>query len=189
VATMITTAFLAAAKPVAWTRQIFMIKRRFVIVLDRLESAGVHEYRWMYHYAPTTVKTDAPRKRLLTGFDNRNLLLMPFKPELFAQMEVNQHYINNRGRNILAPVVDFVANASDMMAAFLLLPVSGVVFPDIELAQTDDAGGVTLEVHSENESTRLFIRPVAAAGGANREATNVPTVAITQIQQVAAKLG
>jgi len=188
-ATMTSTAFLAATTPVAWMRQILMLKRHFVIVVDRLQSAAAHEYRWLFHYTPTTLDADVSRKRLLTGHDDRNLLLMPFQPLMFQQMKVGQSHINQCGRNVLAPVGEFVAHADDFVAAFLLLPVSGAEFPEVDLEQTSDAGGVTLDVHTEHESTHLFIPRIPSDADANRGETNIPQVSITPTKRERVKPG
>lgn len=182
-ATMTSTAFLAATTPVSWARQILMLKRRFVIVVDRLQSDATHEYRWLFHYAPTTLRTDVRRKRLLTGFDDRNLLLAPFQPETFQQMKAGQGHMNRNGRNIVAPMSDFVAQAADFVAAFLLLPVSGTGFPDVRLQQTSDAGGVTFEVHTPDTSVRLFVPRASSDAGTNRTETKTTSVTVTPIKR------
>jgi hypothetical protein len=165
-ATMISTAFVALTTPVLWTRQILMLKQRFVIVVDRLESAAAHDYRWLFHYAPTTLQADASRKRLLTGFDDRNLMLMPFQPDRFHRLDIVERHINRGGRNILAPVGDYAARAADMVVAFLFLPVSGTEFPRVELQQTSDARSVSLEVRTEEESIHLVIPDSRSSGSA-----------------------
>ena len=187
-ASMSTTAFQVATKPVSWTRQILLLKRRFVIVLDHLRSDGDHEYRWLFHYAPNSPQADVSKKRLLTSFPHRNLLLTPFQPEKFQQMTVGQRHINKRGRNVLTPVADFVTHAANFVAAFLLLPVIGTEFSDIELAQTSDHGGVSLEIRAERDSTHLFI-PHFSSDAASGAGAKTPRITITQLDRTAVKPG
>jgi hypothetical protein len=178
-ATMTSRAFLAATAPVSWTRQILMLKQRFVIVVDRLESAAAHDYRWLFHYVPTTLRVNDSRKRLLTGFDDRNLMVAPFQPERFQRLDVVERHISRRGRNILAPVGDYAARAADMVAAFLFLPVSSTEFPSIELQQTSDTRGVSLDVRTEEESVHLDIPDLRFSGGLTRDNASGATLAVT----------
>jgi hypothetical protein len=178
-ATMTSRAFLAATPPVSWMRQILMLKQRFVIVVDRLECAAAHDYRWLFHYTPTALRADASRKRLLTGFDDRNLMLMPFQPERFQRLDVVQRHINQRGRNMLAPVGDYAARAADMVAAFLLLPVSGTEFPNIDLQQTSDTRCVSLDIHIDGESIHVVIPDLRAIGGAANVKASGTTFAVS----------
>jgi len=186
-ATMASTAFLASTSPVSWVRQILMLKRRFVVIVDQLQSDAAHEYRWLFHYTPNTLKADVNRKRLLTGFDDRNLLLAPFQPESFQEMKVGQNQINRFGRNVLAPVSDFVAHAADFRAAFLLLPVDGTEFPGVRLQQALETGGITLDVHTPDASWSLFIPHAFSDAGSDRKITNTAPVTITPTTRGAVK--
>ena len=123
---------------VHWKREILLLKRGGLIVMDSLQSAAVHDYTWLFHFVPTTLKTDAPNKRLLTGFADRNLCLAPFDPRLFSRMEIIQGHVNKGSRNVSAPVGHFSARASDLAMAFLILPTTGSEFPKIELEQLAD---------------------------------------------------
>ena len=158
IATMSTTAFESLESPVRWTRKILLLKRRFVILVDQLRSAAAHEYSWLFHFAPTTIRVDRLCNRLLTGFDDRNLLVAPFQPQAFASVEITQRHINQNSRNVPAPVSRFTARAADVTAAFLLLPVDTRGFPMIEMQQTTDAAGVFLRIHTEREDIHILIK-------------------------------
>ncbi len=91
-------------------------------MVDQLRSASTHEYSWLFHFTPPTLQIDRPRNCLLTGFDDHNLLLAPFQPQLFAPVEIVQRHINQNSRNVPAPVGRFTALAADVTTAFLFLP-------------------------------------------------------------------
>jgi hypothetical protein len=161
IATMSSTAFESLESPVRWTRKVLLLKRRFLILVDHLQSADAHEYSWLFHFTPTVVRANNTRSRLLTGFDDRNLLLAPFGPQLFAPVEITQGHINQRGRDIPSPVGRFTARAADLMAVFLLLPVSAREFPTVDLQQTMDADSLSLRIHTKQEDVRLRIKPAS----------------------------
>jgi hypothetical protein len=157
-ATMSNAAFEALPTPVSWTRQFLFLKRRqLIVVVDRLDGATEHEYRWLFHFAPTTLRTYAFRKQVLTGFDDRNLLLAPFCPEKFARMEVRQGHVNRHSRNLSAPVTNFVARGACLEVAFLALPVSGREFPALRLQQMAAVDGLSLKIDLGGELVGLVI--------------------------------
>jgi hypothetical protein len=157
-ATMSNAAFEALPKPVSWTRQVlFLKKRQLMVVVDRLDGATEHEYRWLFHFAPTTLRTYAFRKQVLTGFNDRNLLLAPFRPEKFARMEVRQGRVNQQSQNLRAPVVHFVAQGACQEVAFLAMPVIGREFPALRLQQTANIDGMSLKIEMGGEVVGLVI--------------------------------
>ena len=157
-ATMSNAAFRVLPAPVSWIRQIlFLKKRQMVVVVDRLDGATEHEYRWLFHFAPTTLRTSANPEQVLTGFDDGNLLLAPFCAEKFARMDVRQGHVNQQSRNLPAPVANFVARGARLEAAFLVMPVSGREFPALRLQQTTEVDGVSLTIGLRGEVIRLII--------------------------------
>lgn len=156
-ATMASTAFESLETPVRWTRQILLFKHKFLVLVDHLRSASAHDYSWEFHFAPTTLQLDASRKRLVTGFGEQNLVLAPFQPETFTNVEIALRHINQNSRNVAAPVGRFAARASDMTAVFLMLPVNGVEFPPLELEITTEEAAVLLEIHVGRQTIRLNI--------------------------------
>jgi len=157
-AIMSTEAFQALPTPVSWTRQLlFLKKRQWIVVVDRLDSATGHEYRWLFHFAPTTLRTSALGKQAFTGFGDHNLLLAPFCPERFAHMEVRQGHVNQRSRDLSAPVTSFVARGTCLNVAFIAMPVNGHELPSLRLQQTEDAGGLSLKIELETETVELMI--------------------------------
>jgi hypothetical protein len=157
-ATMSSAAFQLLPAPVSWIRQIFFLKKRqLIVVVDRLDGADEHEYRWLFHFAPTTLKTYVFRKQVLTGFDDRNLLLAPFCPEKFVHMEVRQGDVNQQSRNLPAPVANFVARGTRLEAAFLVMPVSGRDFPALRLWQAGEVDGMSLKIELGTEVIGLVI--------------------------------
>ena len=81
---MTSSAFLTASPSVSWTRQVLMLKARFVIVVGRPGKRRDSRLRWLFSLRTTTLRADESQKRLVTGFDDRNLLLAPFRPEIFS---------------------------------------------------------------------------------------------------------
>jgi hypothetical protein len=157
-ATMSNEAFQVLPAPVSWTRQLLLLKRRqLLVIVDRLDSGAEHEYRWLFHFAPTTLRSDALHKQVLTGFDDRNLLLAPFCPETFARMEVRQGHVNQQSRNLRAPVASFVARGTRSELAFLAMPVNGREFPNLRLRQTAEADGVSLRIELGTEVIELVV--------------------------------
>jgi hypothetical protein len=180
IAAMTNTAFESLESPVRWTRKILLFKHRLIILLDQLQSAAPHEYSWAFHFSPTTVKANSGGSQLLTGFDDRNLLVAAFQPQLFTPVEITQRHINQSGRNLLSPVGSFTARAADVTAAFLLLPVDTREFPTIDLQQVIDIDGLSLRIHTEREDIRLLIKSssevefsVTTATESIREATRI----------------
>ncbi len=156
-ATMTCAVFEALPSPVTWMRQVLLLKGRFLVVMDHLESTDEHEYSWLFHFAPTTLRAQALQKRLLTGFDVRNMLLAPFQPESFAQMTVSQGCVACKGGNVSAPVARYTARAASLTTAFVLLPVNGAEFPIVQLRQTTQPAGVSLNIQTDRELIDLSL--------------------------------
>ncbi len=157
-ATMSSRAFESLESPVRWTRKILLFKRRFIILVDQLESTAVHEYSWLFHFTPTALRIDDVGRRVLTGFDDHNLLVAPFQPQTFTPVEIVQRHINQNSRNVPAPVSRFAATGKDMTTAFLFLPVDHRKFPTMELQQSTDTNGLSLRIRTEREDIRVLIK-------------------------------
>ena len=115
----------------------------------------------------------------MTGFDDRNLLVAPFQPQMFTPVEIVQHHINQNSRNVPAPVGRFTASGTDVTTAFLFLPVHDQEFPSIELQQSGDRNGLSLKIRTEREDIHVLIKPAfevvfsATAAKSVREVTRV----------------
>ena len=157
---MSSAAFESLESPVRWTRKILLVKRRFLILVDQLHSDTAHEYSWLFHFASTTVHAvNSSRSRLLTGFEDHNLFVAPFQPQLFSPVEITEGHVNKKSRNVPASVSRFVTRATDRIAAFLFLPVNSREFPSVELQQSTDTDNLSLRIRVEGKDVRVLIKP------------------------------
>jgi hypothetical protein len=127
------------------------------------------------------LRTYAFRKQVLTGFEGHNLLLAPFCPEKFARMEIRQGWVNQRSRNLPAPVANFVARTARLEAAFLAIPVSGRKFPAIRLQQTAVANGLALRIELGEEVIGLVIPNSSANVRIETAKSNELTPEVTRV--------
>ena len=69
--------FQERPSPVVWVRHFVLLKGLGSLLVDQLESAGAHDYTWLFHVLPCSPVVDGECKSVYTGFAEKNLLLLP----------------------------------------------------------------------------------------------------------------
>ena len=129
-------------EPVAWTRHFILLQGVAALVVDQLESAGEHDYTWLFHFAPCAAKVDEKRKTVFTGFAEKNLLLVPAMAASVKDFKVEDGKVNRRGADETAPVASYSLRGKSVTETFLMLPVAGGAVPDARVEQTALENGV-----------------------------------------------
>ena len=146
--------FANRKEPVAWTRHFILLKGVAALVVDQLESAGEHDYTWLFHFAPCAAKVDEKTKTVFTGFAEKNLLLAPAMAESSIRLKVQDSNVNRRGVDVTAPVASYSLRGKSVTETFLLLPVPGGVPPETRVEQTVLSNGVEVRIVGK-ESARV----------------------------------
>ena len=138
--------FQDRATPVLWVRHFVLLKGIGTLLVDQLESKGEHEYTWLFHLLPCSPIVNDEFKSVYTGFADKNLLLRPAAPQLLTGPNLTGGTINQQGRNVEAPVVEYSRRAANVVQAYLLLPVVGKECPVTRFGQTASSNSITLNL-------------------------------------------
>ena len=131
--------------PVSWVRHFILLKGVGALAVDQLESGGEHEYTWLFHLLPCSPVLDPERKSVFTGFAQKNLLILPATSRTLTGLRLTEGTINQQGRNLAAPVVNYTARSANALQAYLFLPVGDKACPVTRFNQNADHNTVTLD--------------------------------------------
>lgn len=143
--------------PVAWTRHFILVKGLAALVVDELESGGEHDYTWLFHLPPCSPQIDQKKKTAFTGFPEKNLLLLPATTKSLNGFELRNGTMNQRSRDLAAPVVVYTGHGKSFTQAFLLAPVAGEKPADIRLEQTSKNGVLRVRIDGESGTAQLTL--------------------------------
>ena len=149
--------FQARPAPVSWVRHFILLKGVGLLAVDQLESGGEHEYTWLFHLPPCSPVLDPERKSVFTGFAQKNLLILPATSQTLTGLHLAEGTINQQGRNLAAPVVNYTARSTNALQAYLFLPVGGDKCPVTSFNQNADNHTVTLNLTGTFGSKRVQI--------------------------------
>jgi hypothetical protein len=155
-AVMVHAGFQDRENPVTWTRHFVLLKGIGSLIIDRLESAGEHEYAWLFHLPPGAPVVDNSLGSVFTAFPEKNLLLQSASDPA-SQLELGEGRVNRRSENLLAPVATYRVRAAGCIRTFVLLPVRGGTRPDVRVAQDAVGNRVAAQVSTSSVSTRVEI--------------------------------
>lgn len=169
------TAFQGRAQPVTWTRHFVLLKGVGCLIVDRLESAGAHDYTWLFHLPPGAPEVDEARGSVFTARADKNLLLQSASLPA-PQLRLEPGFINRRSRNLSAPVAAYRMRASDCVQAFALLPVREETLPAVHVQQEVTANGICVRLSTPSACTRieLFWPDSSAQDGYRLRVATVP---------------
>ncbi len=154
--------FQDRTSPVTWVRHFIMLKGLGTLLVDQLESAGEHDYTWLFHLLPCSPVADA--KSVFTAFPEKNLLLLPASSEVLTGPILTDGNINRQGRNLTAPVAKFETHAAKCIQTYLFLPVAGPTPPSTRLSQTANGNTVTINLTSQFGGKRVVIARSSSGG-------------------------
>jgi hypothetical protein len=162
-AIMVHDGFGNRANPVRWSRHIILIKGMFVIVVDEINSEGIHDYAWPFHFLPGELRVNRKRKSVRTSCSGPNVLIMPANPDSFDACEIGEGWINRRSKSLRAPVARYRARRSSMVCAFCLFPDSPKEVAKVSVQQT--VRGKTILIGAVLRSTSVRVQLPRWEGG------------------------
>jgi hypothetical protein len=154
-AVMTHTGFQDRSSPVFWTRHFLLIKGIGTVLVDQLESEGEHDYTWLFHLLPCTPTVNKDEKSVYTAFAEKNMLLLPATSETLKGPVMKVGTINREAHNIPNPVPDYTGRGSNVVQAFLFLPVAGGSSPVIHLNQLVRSNQIVVELAGARGSAVL----------------------------------
>jgi hypothetical protein len=126
-------------------------------VVDELESAGEHDYTWLFHLLPCQPETDAAKKSVFTALPEKNLLLLPASPERLDGFKMAEGVMNRRSANVKDPVAHYDAHGKSFTQTFLLAPAPGANPPDLRVEQTVRDNTIEVRVFGDRETAHLLL--------------------------------
>lgn len=155
-AVMVHTGFQNRGKPVTWTRHFVLLKGIGCLISDRLESAGEHDYTWLFHFPPCSPEVNETSGSVFTSFAEKNLLLQPASAPA-PQLELSGGTINRRSENFQAPVATYRVRAANCVRTYALLPVRVGTRPDARVEQDVVGNRVKVRISALSVSARIEI--------------------------------
>jgi len=143
---------------VKWTRSIGLIRHDFVLIYDKFESTGTHNYEVLFHFPSITAVSEKDRKLLI----NETIQIIPAIPDRVSDIILAQGKVSKEGINTPAPVVSYLLKGSGIVhSIFIILPrragydktrVSHKFRKDGILIKIKDSGetGTTLLLNSDS---------------------------------------
>jgi len=147
---------------VKWTRSVGLISHDFVLIYDKFEATGVHNYEILFHFPSTTVVQGKGRILLV----DETLQIIPSKPSRVNDIILTQGLINREGINKEAPVASyFLKGSGTVHSIFIIIPgragsyetsVSHKFQRDGILVRIKDPGGAGTTLLLSSDSLKLF---------------------------------
>lgn len=151
--------------PVAWTRHFVLLKNLGALIVDQIESAGEHDYTWLFHLTPCTPVLDTVTHAAFTRLPEKNLLLQPGTPATWSEVKFTPGTMNRQSKNYPNPVATYRTRGQNMTRAFLLLPVAGRDRPAVHVEQKVTTNSVLITIAGATRAVRLqFTRSTDASG-------------------------
>lgn len=156
--------FPASVGAVQWVRHFLLLKDRFFLIVDRVQSEAEHDYTWLFHFSPGEVIPQGDGVR--TAFARRDLDLLCATGGCSPELLLGEGYINCKGCNLRATVAHFIGRAASTVEAFALLPV-GEIDGSVEVDFADTCGAVTVRVRNSLELITIELPALASASSAS----------------------
>ena len=131
---------------VFWVRHFILLKGVGAMLVDQLESKGEHDYTWLFHLLPCSPVQNNELKSVITGFPDKNLLLLPATSQALGKPKIDNGTINQLGHNLKAPVVSYTTHSKNAIQAYLFMPFAGKDSPVTNFNQSSDNNHISINL-------------------------------------------
>lgn len=143
---------------VSWSRSLVLVKEKFLVLYDRFDASGEHDYEVLFHFSPTQVSVNEKRKALqLPG--KSSLAILPSDPSMISSLTVEDAELSINGKDRPAPMATLKFTGKGLVHSVVVFMPGVEDLSSVKVSQEITEDGVGLEIISGNsERTVLLMR-------------------------------
>lgn len=137
-----------ANSTVKWTRSVGLILHNFVLIYDKFESTGAHNYEILFHFPSTTVVPGKDRRLLV----NETLQIIPLIPARINDIIFTQGMVNKEGINVQAPVASYLLKGSGTVHSIFIIIPRRAGFDETRVSHKFRSDGILIKIKASGEA-------------------------------------
>jgi hypothetical protein len=159
---MISQANEAVNSSVSWSRNLALVKNRFLVLHDCFVSSDEHNYELLFHFARVRV---AKERKIIIVTEEERMAIIPADEQLIDHLTISEGVISIKGENTRAPIATYQFHGKGTFhSVIVFIPGHDQLLP-VEIMQENSIAGTGVVIREKNgeKTTLLYKNPESSA--------------------------
>lgn len=153
---MISPATESVNNTVSWSRSLVLVKNKFLVLYDRFDASGEHNYEVLFHFSPAEVSVQEKRKALLLP-GKSSLAILPADPSMIGSVSIEEGILSLNGKDSAAPMASLKFSGEGLVHSVVVFMPGVDDISQVKISQEITEEGIGLEINNGNSAKTILL--------------------------------